>query len=242
MATAFGRGRTSRQRMNLDVFAVTFEVSPRRSKPQELAGRPEHEFVLKLTHHFIRGWCEAGIEKETLVIFTSDNGGQIAARNLPLSGRKQQLLEGGIRVPFVVWQPGTIAPGQVVEQPVITMDVTATALAVAGAKVPEGQPLDGIDLMPLVTGKSSPEPRTLFWRSRKINHRAKTNEIDARAVRDGDWKLYWSGQKPKLFNLKEDVGETRDLSAERPDVVEKLVAKIEAWEKQVSPPKELYAR
>jgi arylsulfatase A-like enzyme len=184
----------------------------------------------------------AGIERETLVIFTSDNGGQIAARNLPLSGRKQQLLEGGIRVPLLLRQPGTVKPGQAIEHPVITMDITATALAAAGAKVPDGQPLDGIDLTPLMTGNASPQPRTLFWRSRKINHRAGTNEVDARAVRDGDWKLYSRGNKPKLFNLKDDVGETRDRSAERPDVVEKLAAKLGAWEKQVSPAEELYAR
>ena len=185
---------------------------------------------------------KAGIDKQTVVIFTSDNGGQIAARNLPLSGRKQQLLEGGIRVPFVMWQPGTIKPGRVIEHPVITMDVTATALAVAGAKVPDGQPLDGIDLMPVATGQAPPAPRTLFWRSRKINHRARTNEVDARAVRDGDWKLYWRGNQPKLFNLKDDVGETQDQNSQRRDVLEKLIGKLDAWEKQVSPPEELYAR
>jgi arylsulfatase A len=186
---------------------------------------------------------QAGIENETLVIFTSDNGGQIAARNVPLSGRKLQLLEGGIRVPLLLWQPGTVTPGQMIEHPVITMDVTATALAVAGAKVPDGQPLDGIDLMPVVTGKSPPQARTLFWRSRKINHRAKTNAVDARAVRDGDWKLYCRGNDPpKLFNLKDDIGETRDRSGEHPDLVEKLVKKLEAWEKQVSPAEALYAQ
>jgi arylsulfatase A len=184
----------------------------------------------------------AGIANETLVIFTSDNGGQIAGRNLPLSGRKLQLLEGGIRVPLLVWQPGTVTPGRVIEYPVITMDITATALAVAAAKVPDGQTLDGIDLTPLVTGNVSPEPRTLFWRSRKINHRARTNEVDARAVRDADWKLYWRGNKPKLFNLRNDVAESRDLSAERPALVETLAAKLAAWEKQVSPQEELYAR
>ena len=185
---------------------------------------------------------QAGIEKETLVLFTSDNGGQVAARNLPLSGRKQQLLEGGIRVPLLAWQPGTVKPGMVIDHPVITMDLTATALAAAGATVPEGQPLDGVNLMPLLTGAPPPEPRTLFWRSRKINHRARTNVVDARAVRDGDWKLYRAEGKPKLFNLKDDVAETRDRAAERPDLVEKLAAKLEAWEKQVSPAEELYAR
>src|SRR5687768_11513624 len=166
---------------------------------------------------------QAGIEKETLVLFTSDNGGQIAARNLPLSGRKQQLLEGGIRVPMLLWRPGTVKPGQIIDHPVITMDITATVLAAAAADAPEGQPLDGIDLTPLVTGGAPPGPRTLFWRSRKINHRARSNEVDARAVRDGDWKLYWRGNQPKLFNLKDDVGETRDQAAERPGLVEQLV-------------------
>jgi arylsulfatase A-like enzyme len=185
---------------------------------------------------------QAGIEKETLVLFTSDNGGQIAARNLPLSGRKQQLLEGGIRVPLLAWQPRTVKAGTVIDHPVITMDLTATALAAAGATVPDGQPLDGINLMPALTSGAPPEPRTLFWRSRKINHRARTNVVDARAVRDGDWKLYRAAGKPQLFNLKDDVAETRDRAAERPDLVEKLAAKLDAWEKQVSPAEELYAR
>ena len=98
---------------------------------------------------------QAGIEKETLVIFSSDNGGQVAARNLPLSGRKQQLLEGGIRVPMLMWRPGTVKTAQVIDHPVITMDITATVLAAAGAKVPDGPLLDGIDLTPLVTGRAA---------------------------------------------------------------------------------------
>jgi arylsulfatase A len=66
--------------------------------------------------------------------------------------------------------------------------------------------------------------------------------VDARAVREGEWKLYWSGRESKLFNLKDDVGETRDRSTERPELVQRLVAKLQAWEKQVSPVEELYAR
>lgn len=186
---------------------------------------------------------EAGVAEDTLVIFSSDNGGQVAARNLPLSGRKAQLLEGGIRVPLIFWRPGTIKPGQVIDRPAITMDLTATAVAVAGAKVPDGQPMDGVDLMPLVKGDSPPAPpRTLFWRSRKINHRQKSNVVDARAVREGGWKLYWRGAKPKLFNLEDDVAESRDVSTQQREVAERLAAKLEAWEKQVSPAEELYAR
>ena len=185
---------------------------------------------------------QAGIASDTLVMFTSDNGGQAAARNLPLAGRKLQLLEGGIRVPFLVWRPGTVKAGQVIDHPVITMDVTATALAAAGVRVPDGQPLDGIDLMPLARGEVPSEPRTLYWRLRKVDHKAKTNEVEARAVRDGEWKLYWRGNKPKLFNLKDDVGETRDLSGERREIASKLVEKLQAWEKQVSPAEVLYAR
>ena len=95
---------------------------------------------------------DAGIDKNTLVMFTSDNGGQQAARCLPCSGRKGQLLEGGIRVPFILRQPGTVPANQTIDYPVITMDLTATALAAGEAKLSTGQPLDGIDLIPIVRG------------------------------------------------------------------------------------------
>ena len=183
---------------------------------------------------------EAGIGPDTLVMFTSDNGGQQAARNLPCSGRKGQLLEGGIRVPLILLQPGVVPAGTTVDYPAITMDVTATALAAGGAKVPADHPLDGIDLRPIVQGRRPPGPRTIFWRRRVLDFRARTNEVAARAVREGDWKLYWRGARPKLFNLREDIGETRDRSEEDPALAARLAKKLRDWERAVTPPEVLF--
>jgi arylsulfatase A-like enzyme len=173
-------------------------------------------------------------------MFTSDNGGQQAARNLPCSGRKGQLLEGGIRVPLILRHPGVVPAGRTIEYPAITMDLTATALAAGRAKVPPGQPLDGIDLLPITRGEIPAEPRTLYWRQRKIDFRARTNVIAARAVREGDWKFYWRGNKPKLFNLKDDIAESRDLAPEQPDLTASLAKKLQQWEKAVTPAETLF--
>jgi arylsulfatase A len=181
----------------------------------------------------------AGIEEQTLVMFTSDNGGQQAARNLPLSGRKGQLWEGGIRVPIIVRQPGVVPAGVTSDFPVITMDLTATAWTAARATLPP-QPLDGIDLVAVTRGKIPAEPRTLYFRLRAVDMRAKTNEISARAIREGDWKIFWRANKPQLYNLRDDIGEKTNLAGQNPKIVERLVKKLEDWEKAVTPPGDLF--
>jgi arylsulfatase A-like enzyme len=182
---------------------------------------------------------EAKLEEETLVIFTSDNGGQQAARNLPCRGRKGQLLEGGIRVPLILRQPGVIPAGVTSAYPAITMDLTATAWAAAKVPVPP-QPLDGIDLRPVARGQIPAEPRTLYFRTRAVDFRSKVNDITARAVREGEWKLHWRGKSPQLFNLKDDIGEATDLASRRPELVQRLRAKLERWEASVTPAGELF--
>lgn len=181
----------------------------------------------------------AGIEQQTLVMFTSDNGGQQAARNLPLSGRKGQLVEGGIRVPLIVRQPGVVPAAATCDFPVITMDLTASAWAAARVPLPQ-QPLDGLDLVPISRGKIPAEPRPLYFRLRAVDMRAKTNEITARAIREGDWKIYWRGKKPQLYNLRDDIGETTNVAERHPVIAERLVKKLEEWEKAVTPPGELF--
>lgn len=177
----------------------------------------------------------AGVEEQTLVLFTSDNGGQQAARNLPCSGRKGQLLEGGIRVPLIVRQPGVVPAGVVCDYPAITMDLTATSWAAARVPPPP-QPLDGLDLVSMTRGKVAAEPRTLYFRTRAVDMRAKTNEISARAIREGDWKIHWRGKNPQLFNLRDDIGEKANLADRHPQIVARLVQKLETWEKAVTPP------
>ena len=181
----------------------------------------------------------AGLEEHTLVMFTSDNGGQQAARNLPLGGRKGQLFEGGIRVPLIVAQRGVVPAGATCDFPTITMDLTATAWAAARAPMP-AQPVDGLDLLPVMRGKIPAEPRPLYFRLRAVDFRAKTNEVAARAVREGDWKIYWRAKKPQLFHLRDDPGEKNNLADQHPAVVARLVQKLETWEQAVTPPGDLF--
>jgi arylsulfatase A-like enzyme len=167
---------------------------------------------------------ESGQEKNTLVWFFSDNGGPTeatGARNEPLRGQKGQVYEGGIRVPFVLSWPGRLPEGKTFEQPVITLDVFATAAALAGAKVPETHRVEGVDLMPFLAGTRAGAPHErLCWRAGGTNW----------AVRQGDWKLV-SNQAGavELYHLKEDVAETRDVASEHPDRVERLKAAWDEW-------------
>jgi len=181
---------------------------------------------------------QKGIVENTLVIFTSDNGGHRAARNLPLKGFKHSLDEGGIRVPFIMYQPGTIAPGQVTEQSAITMDVTATIAALAGAKVPQAHAMDGINLMPYVTRQKKPDKnRTLYWRRRIHNPHKKINKVWGKAIRQGYWKYHHDLVKNEqyLYNLKRDLEEKDNLIDRKPEIAAKLKKRLNNWEKQVTP-------
>ena len=168
---------------------------------------------------------ETKLEENTLVFFFSDNGGPPvnSSNNAPLSGRKATTWEGGIRVPWLVQWKGRLPAGKVYEQPVIQLDILPTALAAAGEKVTGDRKLDGVDLLPFLEGKKDGPPHeALFWR-----FGAQT------AVRKGDWKLMSannSGGK-KLFNLKDDIGERKDLSAEQPEKVKELQEAWEEWDK-----------
>jgi arylsulfatase A-like enzyme len=167
-----------------------------------------------------------GLTRNTLVIFTNDNGGEWLSNNAPLFHRKDTLWEGGIRVPAIFRWPGRLPAGKVSAQPGITMDLTATILAAARADVPAAAKLEGIDLVPLLSGRVPPTERTLFWRIAVANRQQ-------RAVRQGDWKLLNDAGDIMLFNLRSDIGERHDLAAERQDIVRKLRPLLAAWEKDV---------
>ncbi|MFL6751694.1 MAG: sulfatase-like hydrolase/transferase [Sphingomicrobium sp.] len=173
-----------------------------------------------------------GLDDNTLVVFTSDNGGAwyagLPGINKPYRGWKGTFFEGGIRVPFSIRWPGRIAPGQRVAMPVDDIDVLPTLAAAAGAPLPPGRRIDGIDLLPFVTGHAPPlARRILFWRSGSYE-----------AVRDGDWKLQVSRNPPRiwLFDLTRDPTEHRDLSGRRPDVVKQLRAELAAHDRELPPP------
>lgn len=172
---------------------------------------------------------EHDLESNTLIFFTSDNGGPTdgnGSSNAPFSGYKNQLFEGGIREPFFAQWKGRIPNGRVIDHPVNTLDITATASAVGGTAAPADRPLDGVNLMPWLEGKQDkPVHETLYWRY--------NNQW---AIRQGDWKLMGLGDYAKLFNLKEDPGEKQDRSSDQPDVRQRLLAAYGEWNKMLAAP------
>ena len=175
------------------------------------------------------------IEKNTLIVFTNDNGGQTltGAINAPLRGRKGTLFEGGIRVPMAISWPDRIKPGDVIEQPVSTLDFMPTFLSAAGEQADPKWKLDGQNIIPLVTGQDNKsEERPLFWRSH-----GKDGES---AVRLGRWKLHRANAKPEtslqLFDLDNDISESTDLANRQPEKVRELSKLLADWQSELIEP------
>jgi arylsulfatase A-like enzyme len=177
-----------------------------------------------------RALAESGQAKRTLVFFLSDNGGPVTvpAKNEPLRGMKGQVYEGGMRVPFVVSWPGRLPAGATYDSPVSSLDIFATAVALAEVSVPTGKKYDGVNLMPYLEGKSKTPPHDrLFWR---------TEGGQQLAVREGRWKLVRLKDKPpELFDLDTDIAETRDLAALKPEITRRLAEALDAWNKELIP-------
>ena len=165
------------------------------------------------------------LARNTLVIFTSDNGGEWLSRNAPLFHRKSTLWEGGIRVPALMRWPGHLKSGAVSTQVGITMDLTASIIALAQVTVPPSYHPEGIDIVSLVSSGRSME-RTLFWRSL-------TPARPQRAVREGKWKYLRDGTHEFLFDLTADAGERNDKAAERADMLPRFRGLVKAWEADV---------
>ncbi len=170
----------------------------------------------------LQALAKLGLERNTLVIFTNDNGGEWLSRNTPLSNRKGTLWEGGVRVPAIVRWPGRLPAGRTSSQPGIFMDLTASILAATGTPVPPEARLEGIDLLPILAGQAPAVERTFFWRTRT-----------QKAVRRGDWKLLVDDGDVFLFNLREDVSERNDRARDRIDLIRTLRPLIAAWEADV---------
>jgi arylsulfatase A-like enzyme len=175
---------------------------------------------------------DMGQEDNTIVWFVGDNGGPTrvtTSNNGPLRGFKATTLEGGPRVPFIVSWKGKIPAGKTYDYPVLNLDILPTMLAAAGAPVKKDEKLDGVDLLPYLAGKNTDRPhQTLYWRF-----------SPQWAVRHGDYKLVRSsidGMTPRLFNLADDVGETKDLTESHPEKVKELTRLYKAWdEEQMAP-------
>ena len=184
-----------------------------------------------------------GMLENTLFVLSSDNGGERFSDNAPLFNHKQTLWEGGIRVPCLMRWPAVLPQGKVVSQPAITMDLTATFLAAAGPLAspaplaPRGRgvggegvlanrPLDGINLLPIITGAQACARRTFCWRIQRSNRQQK-------AVRRGPWKYVQDAAVEMLFNLQDDIGERRDLAYRQPEILADLKAALAAWEAEM---------
>lgn len=162
-----------------------------------------------------------GLSDNTIVVFTSDNGGERFSDNWPFIGGKTELLEGGIRVPLIVSWPARIPAGTVSKQVMVSMDFMPTLLAAAGGQPDPGSPMDGENLLPVLIGAAPVQVRTLFWKYRANRQRA---------VRDGDWKYLKITDSEYLFNLAEDQRERADLKHRFPDRLAELKTKFEEWD------------
>lgn len=171
---------------------------------------------------------EKGISGNTVVIFTSDNGGEKYSDMGKYSGGKFILKEGGIRVPAIIRWPGIIPEGSITEQVAITMDWTATILSLANAKPDKNFPLDGINLMPVITNKRRPVQRTFYWRVTQRNQQ--------KAMREGYWKYLKDEKGEYLYDLFYDGAEKTDLKERETEVFEILKKKYSNWEKTVLEP------
>ena len=171
-----------------------------------------------------------GVWENTLLFFISDNGGPLAqtAVNTPLRGGKHQDYEGGIRVPFLVCWPGKLKPGENQAAVVSSLDFLPTVLAVTGAAGPSQQPLDGMNIMPILLGEKPAPSRNLFWSS--------GSEEGWWAVRSGDWKLVGEKANVGLFDLNKDVSEKNDLAKQMPEKVADLTKLHDAWLAEMANP------
>jgi len=163
------------------------------------------------------------LTNDTLFIFTNDNGGERLSDHGPLFHQKATVWEGGIRVPAILRWPGKLPAGQVSAQPAISMDLTASILAACQVRPPQGRTLDGISILPILTGQTPVQERTFFWRIDRPDRKQK-------AVRHGDWKYVRDGSIDLLYDLANDPGERKNLGYAQPAKLAELKQLLSGWE------------
>lgn len=197
---------------------------------------------------------ELDLSRNTLVIFSSDNGGVggyvregikkggDVTDNSPLRGGKGMLYEGGVRVPFIFRWPGVITPGSVSEQPIHSVDLYPTFLDVVGAKAPADHPLDGVSVVPCLSGEPTAEldRQELFWHFPGYLGAGQDTwrTTPAGAIRSGDFKLleFFEDGRLELYNLKSDPGQQENLAVLRPEVTKTLHSQLVAWREGIHAP------
>ena len=176
---------------------------------------------------------DLGIADRTLIIFTSDNGGLSTAEgsptsNAPLRAGKGWLYEGGIRVPLLIKGPGIDRPGRISDVPVVTTDLAATFMDLAGVEEAARKPLDGVSLLPLLRGQRMPEREAIFWH---YPHYGNQGGSPGGAIRMRDWKLieFYEDNRVELYDLKQDPGEQHDLTTREPRRATELRQRLHSW-------------
>jgi arylsulfatase A-like enzyme len=180
---------------------------------------------------------ELKLADRTIVIFTSDNGGRIpTTSNKPLRYGKASAYEGGVRVPLIVHWPGVTKPGSASDTPVITMDLFPTIAGMANLKQPKkGAGIDGISLVPLLRGIGEIKRTELFWHYPHHQHYQQGGATPYGAIRSGDYKLieFFNDGHVELYDIKADIGESRDLAKAKPELANRLRARLHAWRDDV---------
>ena len=170
-----------------------------------------------------------GLEDNTMIVFANDNGGPDVSdtSNYPLSGCKSNHLEGGIRVPCIIKLPGVIKANSTYDKPISMLDMLPTFLNISGGNATQFKELDGVDLMPFITGKKKNYPHeVLFWKKENRG-----------VVRKGDWKLLRYPDRPaELYNIKEDISESNNLAYKYPEKVRELFKVLWSWESELERP------
>ena len=164
---------------------------------------------------------------DTIIIFLSDNGGHEASPNDPLRGKKGTFWEGGLRVPFCIQWEGKLAPGSIYTKPIISLDIMPTMIEAAGGTVEADWKLDGVNLLPYISGRNLEAPHEVLywvWGPRK-------------AIRMGDYKAVSmnNGKNFELYNLAQDISESTDLSRQHPEKLENMTQQHAKWESTLMP-------
>jgi uncharacterized sulfatase len=180
------------------------------------------------------------LSENTIVVFTSDNGGlrkiytavgEVVSTNAPLRDEKGTLYEGGIRVPMIVRWPGVVKRGTVCSEPTTTADLLPTFCDMAAVDLP-GQPIDGSTMVPLLRGDVTKLNRDAIYFHYPHYHHSRP----AGAIRQGDWKLieFFDDGQVELYNLADDLGETKDVAARQPQRAQQMQQHLAAWRKNVA--------